>query len=125
MAFLSLPNGQQIIDQSGEFTQGWNQSLSTFNNALEGEYNRNRCTKSSSAITKNSFSPLVSVLYIKYEEDVASDILTFPLKLYGAIEVRDSSGTVTQTKHLEDANSITMTNINAGEFITGVLTKGN
>lgn len=124
MAFLSLPNGQQIIDESGEFTQGWSQSLAIFNSALEGEYNKNRCTSSSSAITKNKFSPLMSVLYIKYEEDVASDELNFPSKLWGAIEVRDNGGTVTQTLHLQGANNITITNINAGEFITGILTKG-
>ena len=124
MAYLNLPTGNKIIDEDGDFNQGWSQSLSILNSALEGEYNKNKCTTSSTAVTRNSFSPLNSVLYIKYAEDIASDTLTFPFKLWGALEVRDNNGSVTQTKHLDGINEITITNIVAGEFITGTLTTG-
>lgn len=124
MAYLHFPNDQLIVNANNEFTQEWTNSLATFNSSLEGEYNKNKCTSSTTAITKNSFSPIVSVLYIKYTDDVASDELTFPFKLWGILEVRDANGLVTQTKHLEGVNNITITNINASEIITGVLTKG-
>jgi hypothetical protein len=129
MSLLSFPTGYPIAEQNPEtegleLTQGWIQSFSIFNANLEGDYSKNRATKNKDATTKNNFNPLVSSIFISYTEDITSEELNFPFKLWGFLDIRDSQGAITQTVLCNGTKSITINNINSGDFITGTLTSG-
>ena len=129
MSLVSFPTSYAIAEpnpESGqlELTQGWIQAFTLFNSHLEGDYNRNRATSIKTAVTHNNFNPLTSLVYINYKELTASDVLTFPFKLWGFIDVRDSSGSIVQSIMCQGVKTITITNINAGDIVTGALTTG-
>lgn len=127
MSILSFPTGYPIVEQNMEnsqleLTQGWVQAFSLFNTHLEGSYSRNRATSIKTLTTKNIFTPLVNIIYINYTDSTVSDELTFPYKLWGFLDVRDSNGAVVQTIHCQGVKTTTINNINAGDTITGTLT---
>jgi len=129
MSILSFPTGYPIAEQNTEnnqleLTQGWIQAFSLFNIHLEGNYSRSKISSIKSLINKNTFNPLVNMVYINYTDFVASDELTFPYKLWGFLDVRDSGGAVVQTIHCQGVKTVTVNNINEGDTITGTLSKG-
>ena len=128
MSLLSFPTSYAVVEPNPEtgqleLTQGWIQAFTIFNASLEGEYSRNKCT-SNATVTANVFTPNISQLYIEYGEDVATDTLTFPRKLFGSLDVKDATGAITQTYMCKGLKQITITNIQNGETVTGSLTTG-
>ena len=126
MSYVSFPISNAPVEANEEtgqleLSQGWFQTYSLFNSALAGNYVRNKCT-SNASVTANVFTPNISQLYIEYGEDVASDTLKFPKKLYGSLDIKDPDGVITQTYMCKGLKQITISNIKDGDTVTGTLT---
>ena len=129
MSLLTFPTSYAVVEpnpESGqlELTQGWVQAFTIFNASLEGEYLRNRATTVKSSKTANMFTPNISAVYIAYAEVVATDTLTFPRKLFGFLDIKDTTGAITQSVRCNGVKEVTITNIQNGETVTGTLTTG-
>lgn len=131
-SFTSFPTNYAPIihtDQDGTpieqekrhtLSQGWLQMFTTLNQILAGKWERPIVDKSAS-VSKCSVTPYVANIYLSYNTDISSTVLTFPVNCYGILTKYDSSNNLVKS-YLVNGNSVSIDLITTGTTLVGSLT---